>query len=82
MGLLRLSRRLVTAVTAALLVGCASAPSRFQPLPEALSAQAQIPGIPGARYWGDTQPPGFDAWLSVPKGACEKIVGGSLAAKK
>ena len=38
MGLLRLSRRLVTAVTAALLVGCASAPSRFQPLPEALSA--------------------------------------------
>ena len=61
-----LSRRLVAAVTAALLVGCASAPSRFQPLPEALSAQAQIPGIPGARYWGDTQPPGFDAWLSLP----------------
>ncbi len=23
-----------------------------------------------------------DAWISVPKGACEKIVGGSLAAKK
>ena len=23
-----------------------------------------------------------DAWLSVPKGACEKIVGGSLASKK
>lgn len=66
MGLLRLSRRLVTAVTAALLVGCASAPSRFQPLPEELSAQAQIPGIPAARYWGDTQPPGFDAWLSLP----------------
>ena len=64
--LLDLSRRLVTAVTAALLVGCASAPSRFQPLPEALSAQAQIPGIPGARYWGDAQPPGFDAWLSLP----------------
>ena len=64
--LLDLSRRLVTAVTAALLVGCASAPSRFQPLPEALSAQAQIPGIPGARYWGDIQPPGFDAWLSLP----------------
>ena len=67
MGLiLDLSRRLVTAVTAALLVGCTSAPSRVQPLPEALSAQAQIPGIPGARYWGDTQPPGFDAWLSLP----------------
>ena len=67
MGLiLDLSRLLVTAVTAALLVGCTSAPSRVQPLPEALSAQAQIPGIPGARYWGDTQPPGFDAWLSLP----------------
>ena len=23
-------------------------------------------GHPGARYWGDTQPPGFDAWLSLP----------------
>jgi len=23
-----------------------------------------------------------DAWLSVPKGACEKIVGGSLASSK
>ena len=67
MGLiLDLSRLLVTAVTAALLVGCASAPSRFQPLPEALSAQAQVPGIPGARYWGDTKPAGFDAWLSLP----------------
>lgn len=64
--LLDLSRRFVTAVTAASLVGCASAPSRFQPLPEELSAQAQIPGIPAARYWGDTQPPGFDAWLSLP----------------
>ena len=58
MGLLfDASRRLITAVMAALLVGCASAPSRFQPLPEALSAQAQIAGIAGARYWGDTQPP-------------------------
>ena len=66
MGLiLDLSRLLVTAVTAALLVGCASAPTRVQPLPEALSTHAQIPGIPGARYWGDIQPPGFDAWLKL-----------------
>jgi hypothetical protein len=50
----------------ALLVGCASAPTRLQPLPESLSPQARIPGIPGARYWGDVQPPGFDAWLSLP----------------
>jgi hypothetical protein len=53
-------------MTVALLVGCASAPTRFQPLPEALSAQARIRGMPGARYWGDLQPPGFDAWLRLP----------------
>ncbi|HRC36719.1 MAG TPA: hypothetical protein PK420_01500, partial [Rubrivivax sp.] len=47
------------------LVGCASAPTRLQPLPETLSAQAGIPGIPGARHWGDMQPPGFDTWLKL-----------------
>ena len=64
--LLDLSRWVLAATVSALLVGCASAPTRFQPLPETLSPQAQIPGIPGARYWGDVQPPGFDAWLKLP----------------
>lgn len=65
-----MSRRVMVAAMAAataalLLAGCASAPTRFQPLPEALSPQAQIPGIPGARYWGDAKPPGFDALLTL-----------------
>jgi len=53
------------ALVAITLVGCASAPTRLQPLPETLSAQAGIPGIPGARHWGDMQPPGFDTWLKL-----------------
>jgi hypothetical protein len=65
MSLPDLSRRVVAATVVALLVGCASAPMRLQPLPETLSPQAQVPGIPGARYWGDAQPPGFDAWLRL-----------------
>ena len=43
-----LSRRVAAAMVAITLVGCASAPTRLQPLPETLSAQAGIPGIPGA----------------------------------
>jgi hypothetical protein len=67
MGLLQsLSRRAAAVLVAATLVGCASAPMRFKPLPETLSSQARIPGIPGARYWGDVEPPGFDAWLKLP----------------
>ena len=58
MGLfLDLSRRVAAATMVALLVGCASAPTRFQPLPESLSTQANIPGISGARYWGDAHHP-------------------------
>ena len=60
-----LSRRVAAAMVAITLVGCASAPTRLQPLPETLSAQAGIPGIPGARHWGDMQPPGFDTWLKL-----------------
>ena len=52
-----LSRRMAAAMLAITLVGCASAPTRFQPLPETLSTQAGIPGIPGARHWGDMHPP-------------------------
>jgi hypothetical protein len=56
---------MAAAMLAITLVGCASAPTRFQPLPETLSSQAGIPGIPGARHWGDMQPPGFDTWLKL-----------------
>jgi hypothetical protein len=64
-GRCRLTRLLATMALVALVAGCASAPTRFKPLPESLSAGATIPGIPGARYWGDTQPPGFDGWLKL-----------------
>jgi hypothetical protein len=40
--------------------GCATAPPRNNPLPQELSSQAQIPGIPAARYWGDEPPPFAD----------------------
>ena len=40
---------------AAIIQGCASAPKR-NPLPEAYSEIAQIPGIPYARFWGDELP--------------------------
>ena len=37
--------------------GCGSVPPRSNPLPEELSAESQVPGIPLARYWGDEAPP-------------------------
>jgi hypothetical protein len=49
------------------LVGCAAAPQREHPLPAALAANASIPGIPGARYWGDERPAGLTAWLTLPE---------------
>ncbi len=60
-----LSGRLAALVIVALLAGCAAAPTRVSPLPQAQSTAAQVPGIPGARYWGDIQPPGFDTWLKL-----------------
>lgn len=46
------------------LYGCAT-PPRHNPLPQELGQAAQIPGIPGARYWGDVKPPGFENWLKL-----------------
>jgi hypothetical protein len=42
-----------------LLAGCAAPGLRLNPLPAALETQAEIPGIPGARYWSDEKPEGF-----------------------
>jgi hypothetical protein len=39
---------------------------RPDPLPAPLAADAAIPGIPQARYWGDAATPGFDRWLALP----------------
>ena len=45
---------------------CSSAPQR-NPLPEELSGQAQIPGIPKARYWADAVPPETEEWFKLSK---------------
>jgi len=50
-----------------LLAGCASPFQRERPLPAALASEAEIPGIPNARYWGDERPEDVDAWLTLPK---------------
>ena len=44
-----------TSATTLLGSGCAGAPPRA-PLPVELIREASIPGIPGARYWGDASP--------------------------
>ena len=51
----------LAAVTLAL--GCASTPKR-NPLPETLVEEAEIPGIPNAREWGDTPLPHEDVWFA------------------
>lgn len=51
---------LVLACGVLLAQGCTTAPPRHNPLPQELSSQAQIPGIDGARYWGDEPPPFAD----------------------
>lgn len=44
------------------LLAC-STPERANPLPEELTERAEIPGIPGARSWGDSVPPNYEAWF-------------------
>jgi predicted acylesterase/phospholipase RssA len=61
-----------------LLAGCAAAPERHDPLPGTLAAEATIPGIPGARYWGDERPAGLGAWLSLPEDALRVRYGGIM----
>lgn len=61
----RVGHRILILGTAVLLAACAAAPTRVAPLPEKFASAAAIPGIAGARYWGDTRPRGFDAWLQL-----------------
>jgi hypothetical protein len=72
------ARAVAALALVAVLAGCASAPTRLRPLPETLVAEARIPGIPGARYWGDLQPPGFDAWLKLPDAELAANFGGVM----
>jgi len=53
--LLNSGYRLLLPVVALAIVGCTSAPSRT-PLPLEFTNQAEIPGVPRARFWGDEWP--------------------------
>jgi hypothetical protein len=46
--------------------GCVSVPKR-EPVPESLTAEATIAGIPRARFWGDARPPYIDVWMAKSK---------------
>ena len=53
---------LTTSLLLATLTGC-STPKRVKPLPEELAKVAEIPGIPGARAWGDVSPESIERWF-------------------
>lgn len=55
-----------------LLQGCGSVPPR-NGLPQELSKQAQIPGIPDARYWGGEAPPYTDEWFALSDAEIRKL---------
>ncbi len=55
---------LLTIMCVALVTGCGTIPKRA-PLPEGLSNNAEIAGIPRARGWGDESPPWTDAWFEL-----------------
>lgn len=59
--------------------GCATPPERMHPLPPALGLQAEIPGIPHARQWGDDVPEeGFARWLALPDEELNRRYGGIM----
>ena len=49
-----------------LVQGCASIPPR-NPLPAESGNEAQIPGMPKARFWGDMEPPTTKEWFALSK---------------
>jgi hypothetical protein len=49
-----------------IVTGCSSVPER-NPLPESLSDNAEITGIPKARYWADSPPPQVQDWFKLSK---------------
>jgi hypothetical protein len=70
-------RQSVVALLLVLLCGCVAAPPR-NPLPQELAASAQIPGIPGARYWADEAPVAFRRWLELPDEVLQQRYGGII----
>ncbi|MDT8377861.1 MAG: patatin-like phospholipase family protein [Desulfotignum sp.] len=45
------------------IAGCSVAPYRVNPITRDCQENAFIPGIPGARYWGDQPPQGVERWF-------------------
>lgn len=70
--------RLFLAIVAAALTGCAAAPTRLDPLPEGFAEIAQVPGISGARFWGDQRPHGFDSWDKLDRTQLAALYGGIM----
>jgi hypothetical protein len=63
-GITRIPKVIVAACAALILFqGCASAPPRANPLPEALAEQAVVVGIPDAIAWADEAPKYLEHWL-------------------
>jgi hypothetical protein len=71
-------RYLLIGCAMGLLAGCAAPGLRLNPLPAALETQAEIPGIPGARYWSDEKPDGFGRWLGLPEAELRARYGGIM----
>lgn len=54
----------IAALGALLVTGCAGGPLRH-PLPPSLATQAEPPGMPRVRFWGDETPAAFAEWASM-----------------
>jgi len=50
----------------------------MNPLPENLADQAEVPGIPRARSWGDEKPKYVDYWLNAPDDVVKAKFGGIM----
>lgn len=75
---MRAGCRLLAATALVLAAGCTTVPDRTDPLPEALSERARVPGIPDARYWGDLRAPALGDWIDVPDSALRQRYGGIM----
>lgn len=72
------SRLAAAAIVLLMFQGCTTVRERPAPLPEALAGEAQVPGIPRARYWGDLAPRGFSEWLALPEEVLVQRYGGVM----
>jgi predicted acylesterase/phospholipase RssA len=69
-------RGLAFAFLMAALAGCASAPTRLNPITRDAQDAAAIAGIPGARHWGDRAPPGVERWMKASDAELKREYGG------